>query len=299
MLGENDFKRELGKGICIYPFHESNLKENSYNLTIGQNAWSMGSGKITRRGEGKFTEATSNERRDVVKSINKGQSAIIEDCKKRYLILLPHTTTIVETSEVLGVDHRIGGTIHSKVGIVAQGIGDTSTMLGPCFCGHLMISLHNFTDDVVAFSVGDTFVSLIFYYLETPNAVLKNSNLSGHVDKLSELGIQISKSTREFLLEDWKQDINGIRDKLLKSESYTEYQKKERERGRESIKRYFSTKNIVILLILILALVGAFYLAYRVDRNTADTKWMDRYWVVILTCIIIPIFNGIKSLFDK
>jgi hypothetical protein len=64
MLGENDFKRELGKGICIYPFHESNLKENSYNLTIGQNAWSMGSGKITRRGEGKFTEATSNERMD-------------------------------------------------------------------------------------------------------------------------------------------------------------------------------------------------------------------------------------------
>lgn len=299
MLGKKDFINELGKGICIYPFHEKNIKENSYNLTIGQNAWSLGSSSIIRREEGKYTKPKSGDRKEQFKSINKGQSAIVEDGSNRYLILNPHTTTIVETSEAVGVDNRIGGTIHSKVGIVALGIGDTSTMLGPCFCGHLMISLHNVTDEVVTLPVGDTFVSLIFYYLNTPNDITKNTNMSGHVDKLSELGIQISKKTREFLLEDWKQNIDGIRDRLTRSDDYIKFQNKVKEKKNENIKRIFSLRNIILVIILAVIFLGLFLLSIRMDRISGNSKWMDRFWTIVLTVLIIPLLNFVKNRFDK
>lgn len=299
MLGKNDLNKELGNGICIYPFHENNLKENSYNLTIGQNAWSQGSARVIKRGNGKYVKATAGEKNAQVKTISRGQSAIIEDGKSKYLILLPHATTIVETSEVVGVDYRIGGTIHSKVGTVAQGVGDTSTMLGPCFCGHLMISLHNVTDEIITLPVGDTFVSLIFYHLETPNADIKNSNMSGHVDKLSELGIQINRQTREYLLADWKQNIEGIRDNMIKSESYIEYRKKEKDKKNADIKRYFTMKNILLALTIVVLVIAMGWLAYKLDMNSNDPKWVDRYWMLLCAGFLIPILNCTGKLFDK
>ena len=39
MLSRNDIEREIGKGINIVPLITSNIKENSINLTIGQNGW--------------------------------------------------------------------------------------------------------------------------------------------------------------------------------------------------------------------------------------------------------------------
>ena len=221
MLSRKDIENELGKGINIYPFHYENVKGNSINLTIGRNAWSLGRGKVVQDKNKDWILASKYENGKKNCDILPGKSAIIREGKDNILILLPHTTTLVETSEVVGVDYNIGGTLHSKVGMVAKGIGDISTMLGPGFCGHLMISMHNITDQVIEVKVGETFVSLVFYYLKTPE-VMKNTNVSGHVDKLSELGIQIKPETREYLTADWKMSLNGIREKLIKSEEYKE-----------------------------------------------------------------------------
>ena len=49
MLSRRDIENELGKGINIVPFHAKNLKENSINLTIGQNALTLGSNTIVKR----------------------------------------------------------------------------------------------------------------------------------------------------------------------------------------------------------------------------------------------------------
>lgn len=89
------------------------------------------------------------------------------DSRNQYIVLLPHTTTLIETTEVLGVTNNIGGALHSKVGLVSKGIGHIGTMLGPGYCGHLLIALHNITDDAIAIKVGSTFVSLAFDYLTT------------------------------------------------------------------------------------------------------------------------------------
>lgn len=300
MLSRRDIENELGKGINIVPFHAKNLKENSINLTIGQNAWTLGSNTIVKRTSGKYDIAKSAERKNAnVIELKKGQSAIVGDKNNKYLILLPHTTTIIETSEVLSVSNRIGGTFHSKVGVVNQGIGDTSTMLGPCFSGHLMFSLHNISDEVRTLKVGDTFVSLIFYYLNSPSSEMKNPNMSGHIDKLSEIGIQISKETREFLSEEWKQDIKQVSYKMTESKEYKEYINMRKKERKKEFVNYLSIRNIFLLTLGIGVVVCLAIGSYWLDQKYKTNVWSDRFWTVFVAGIFAPLVCVYGKLFRR
>ena len=299
MLGKKDIERELGKGINIYPFHEKNLKENSINLTLGTNAWTLGDGKVSRESRGKYVLSYPSDKKDSTISYKKGQSAIIKEETDKFLILLPHSTTIVETSEVIAVGNNIGGTFHSKVGIVTQGIGDIGTMLGPCFCGHLMIALHNLTNEVKTLKIGDTFVSLVFHYLDTPSDISKNSNISGHVDKLSELGIHITRETREFLSDDWKMDIKSVSAKMKNSNEYKEYVEKKRNERKKEWVQYVNVKNSLLLFVAVLMvfLLGA--VAYYADSKSKMDVWVDRYWTILIASIVAPLVASLGNLFKK
>lgn len=297
MLSKKDIQKELGKGINIYPLHVGNIKENSINFTTSQNAWALKDGSVIRESKGQY-KVPKVPTKDSIK-ITRGNSAIIEEKNSRYIVLLPQSTTIVETSEVIGVDNYIGGTLHSKVGIVAQGVGDISTMLGPCFAGHLMLALHNTTDEVISLRVGETFVSLVFFYLDTPSAINKNSNISGHVDKLSELGVKIDKTTREYLTADWKLTVEGIRSKLLKDKSYLEYKKEIKEKGRKELLKYFSMRNILLALLIAIILVVLGFVAYAVDDKNKNIIWSERYWTVFISGIAVPLFLKVGTLFKK
>ena len=298
MLSKQDIFKELGKEINIYPLHINNIKENSINLTISKNAWSLGSASIIEKTPRKFCLAPSGMQKRKY-TIFKGGSAIVKAGGKNYLILLPHVTTIVETSEVIGVGNRIGGTLHSKVGVVAQGIGDIGTMLGPNFCGHLMISLHNITDEVISIEVGETFVSLVFYYLNSASKENKNSNISGHVDKLSELGIKIDARTREYLTEDWKCKIDGIRDKLCASDEYKAFRAQLSKNRRSNVLKYFNVRNIALSLVFIVVVVGAGIGANYIDTKAETSVWSDRYWTVISSGIFVPVLLAYRKFFKK
>lgn len=296
MLSRKDIEKELGQGISIFPFHSKNLKENSINLTIGQNAWTLGQGTLIKRASGKFDIANPAEKKNAkVIEFKKGQSAVISEKDGKYLVLLPHTTTIIETSEVIAVSNKIGGTFHSKVGIVNQGIGDTSTMLGPCFSGHLMFSLHNICDEVRTLKVGDTFVSLIFYYLNTASTEMKNPNMSGHVDKLSELGICINKTTREFLLEEWKQDIKQVSYKMIESKEYKEYVNRRKMEEKSAILSFFTIRNTFLLLGGVIFMVFLFLCALHLDKKFSTNVWSDRFWTVF----VAGLFAWFVSLYGK
>lgn len=151
MLSRNNIYKELGKNINIYPFISENIKENSVNLTIGGNSWTKGSGTVYWFGGDVFSLIKGNTKPKDTQHFKSGQNCVFETyCnsksrrrKEKYIILLPHSTTIIETNEVIGIGDKIGGTFHSKVGVVAKGVGHIGTMLGPGFCGHLMISVHN------------------------------------------------------------------------------------------------------------------------------------------------------------
>lgn len=148
MLSRRDIEKELEKGINIVPIIRDNFKENSINLTASQNAWTMGSGTVYWFGGTKFSvhEPTGKKR---AKTFSRGSNCVFWDKQgdqhNSYIVLLPHSTTLIETSEVLGVANNIGGALHSKVGLVSKGIGHIGTMLGPGYCGHLLIALHNIT----------------------------------------------------------------------------------------------------------------------------------------------------------
>ena len=132
---------------------------------------------------------------------------------KNIITLVPHTTTVVYTEEVIALNSKFGGTFHAKVGVVAKGIVFSSTMIGPLYCGHLMVLLQNPTDNPISLNVGDTFISLALYKLRTKlRHETVNSNSGGHVEKLADLGIRPGNGIMKWLDEDWKKDIVKIKE---------------------------------------------------------------------------------------
>lgn len=301
MLSRKDIEKEIGKEINIYPLIESNIKENSVNLTIGRNGWTKVEGKVYWYGEDDFSvENRGNSRKDW--NIQRGHSCIVktnvEKHSKSFLVLMPHATTIVETAEVIGVGNKIGGSLHSKVGVVAKGVGHIGTMLGPGYCGHLMISLHNITDDVIALEVGSTFVSLAFDYLNT-TVERTSATVSGHVDKFSDLGIQIDTSTREYLTQDWKANLDDIRYKMTESESYKKYKKHVKHNKWKNMKNYFSKRNIIAIIAVLLFFVALLILANYVDSFLDKPVWVERFWTVgcsgIVGSVLVGVYNLIRN----
>lgn len=160
-----------------------------------------------------------------------------------------------------------------------------------------MISLHNITDEVISIPVGDTFISIIFHRLDTPSKNDKNPNMSGHVDKLSELGITINKDTREYLLQDWKCNVNNIRDKMTDSPEYKSYKKQIFRNKCKFVLKYVNIKNFVLLLVFAGLLIGGWFGAKHLDGESINTVWMDRYWTIVVTAIVIPILSALTKLF--
>lgn len=297
MLSRRDIEKELGKGINIYPIIRDNFKENSVNLTASQNAWTMGSKTVYYCGDGNFSLSDSKLKKKV-RTLTKGDSCVFEDRGKKYIALLPHSTTLIETTEVIGVESYIGGALHSKVGLVSKGVGHIGTMLGPGYCGHLLVALHNISDELISLKVGSTFVSLAFDYLTT-QVIRTSSTTSGHLDKFPELGILIDEGTRSFLTEDWKSNIDGIREKMLESDAYKDYRRHIRANTWKEIKKYINKRNILALLICVAVFVLLHFIAVKVDARLDNPKWVDRFWNIgcsgILGTILISIFNFMKD----
>lgn len=301
MLSRRDIEKELGKGINIVPIIRDNFKENSINLTASQNAWTMGSGTVYWFGGTKFSvhEPTGKKR---AKTFSKGSNCVFWDRQgdqhNSYIVLLPHSTTLIETSEVLGVANNIGGALHSKVGLVSKGIGHIGTMLGPGYCGHLLIALHNITDEAIAIKVGSTFVSLSFDYLTT-QVMRTSSTVSGHLDKFPELGININEETRSYLTADWKSNIEGIREKMCESEAYKDYKKHIRENSWKELKKYISKRNVVAVFVIAVVIIGIYFGAVMLDKKLESPIWVDRFWNVgfsgIIGSLIIALWNFIKD----
>ena len=287
MLSKQDIIKEMGKGINSHPIHYSNIKENSINLTVSRNAWALKSEKIYVDAQGIFHIGNDSNAKSKYE-IKKGGSSVIKLNGKRILVLLPHQTTIVETSEVISVSNYIGGTFHSKVGVVAMGIGHIGTMLGPNYCGHLMISLHNITDDIVILNVGDTFISLAFHYLDTPVVTKTNSNISGHIDKLAELGIDITKDTREYLTADWKTSFEGVKNHMIQSNGYKAF-RKETKSNNSALKMYINKENIITVLAIILIVVLLGVATYWIDNKRKTNEWVPRFWTLVISGMLVPI----------
>ena len=298
MLSRIDIENELGKGINIYPLKLNNFKENSINLTVSQNAWASCDGTVYWYENDKLSFTPNGDYKKKI-DIKKGCSCILDaNGKRKLMILLPHSTTIVETSEVIAVASNIGGALHSKVGVVAKGIGHIGTMLGPGYCGHLMISLHNITDGIIVLPVGSTFVSLTFDYLisEVPRT---SATTSGHVDKFSELGIKVDETTTTFLTEDWKSTLDGVRDKMTNSDEYIGLQERKKQNRIKKLKEMINKNIVISIIVVIVVFIILYLLAKYADTKCGVPVWVDRFWNVgcsgLICSVLLGIINSINN----
>ena len=225
MLSKIDIEKYIGKGIYIVPFTRDNIKENSINLKLSDKAWTL------------------NPSKNGTRQYNHASLA----CNKNIITLVPHTTTVVYTEEGIALNSKFGGTFHAKVGVVAKGIVFSSTMIGPLYCGHLMVLLQNPTDNPISLNVGDAFISLALYKLRTKlRHETVNSNSGGHVEKLADLGIRPGNGIMKWLDEDWKKDIVKIKEKFAQESEYQE------------IKRKQNQKKLIIAIAIVMALAIGF-----------------------------------------
>lgn len=295
MLSKIDIQNEIGKNINIYPLSLSNIKENSINLSASSYAWTLKGGEIylshsPKKNESPFSLVKTNTHNSPVKISPRCSSVVETNTKEKYIILFPHSTTLIETVEVLSVGNNIGGTYHSKVGLVSQGIGHIGTMVGPNFSGESLIALHNISDDLITIKCGDSFVSVVFHYLDT-SYEKNNPTVSGHTDKFAELGITLSSEESAELNADWKKQPTEIKHKLQESNEYKELQNIIKQQKKEKLKKYLNKKNILSVTFLLVILIGLGLLTFWLDTKNNNTVWGDRYWNVCLSGALVSIIS--------
>ena len=295
MLSKIDIDKELGKGINIYPFNEENIKENSINLSASKYAWSMKRGKCYIDDEGNIHKYNKNNSSREIE-IFKGKSSVKEINGEKYIILLPMSTTLVETQEVIAIDNYIGGTYHSRVGIVSLGIGHNGTMFGPNFSGHSLIAIHNVSEYPLKVKVGDNIVSVVFHYLNTP-IDFPNATNNGHLDKMSRLGIKLNSTEEQFLDKDWKKKINEVREKMNSSEEFKRYKSKLLKRRIKYLLSYINIKNIIKTIVTLCVFGVLLLVCIRIDKANGNNIWVDRYWNIGFSGILVVILQAIFSSF--
>ena len=137
MLSIIDLKKELGNNIYIYPIHIESIKSNSIDLHISKFAWSLTSKKSVYKND--------------------------------YIIIESNDTVLAYSEESIYVSNHIGGSYHSKVTLVSQGAGHIGTSLDAQYIGCSIIAIHNHSKNSLKLKVGSEFVTLQFWYLNTPD----------------------------------------------------------------------------------------------------------------------------------
>lgn len=297
MLSRNDIEQELGKEISIYPLDFKNFKENSINLCASHHAWALQDHTVFYDPHTDCFSVSKAGQRFLSIPLSKGNSAVYTTrTGKQYILLLPNATTLIETEEVLSVGSGIGGTYHSKVGLVSQGIGHIGTMLGPNFSGNSLVALHNHSADVIALPVGKSFVSVVFHYLDTPMTE-KNPTVSGHLDKMAELGINLTEEDREELGADWRTKFESVRDKMMGTREYRLFIEKKKREKTQSIKKYLNKRNLLIALALIILNGFLIAAAFLLNSLFSTDFWTTICWNIIGAGVFATIISRMINMF--
>jgi deoxycytidine triphosphate deaminase len=129
------FKDEIGDRLLICPFEDNSLQASSYDLRVGEDAHSITFGKLYSH----FTE----------------------------LELQPRECVNIKTLEYVALPTNMTGFIHSKVGVVLDGLAHVSTKVDPGFFGNLMIAVYNNANRPLKLSVEKGFCAISFIQLKS------------------------------------------------------------------------------------------------------------------------------------
>ncbi len=251
MLSKIDIENEINKEINIVPFNPENIKEASLNVTASNYAW------------------TYNKERS--------ENAVING----EIILKANKTTLVYTEEIIGIGSKIGGTVHSKVSMAAKGIGHISTTFGPCYCGRFIIPLHNFTNQDITIKVGDTFATLVFFYVKSKK-ITQNHTDPGHGNRLGEWNIHTNEIDK--INPEWSYELKTIKEQLQFDTKYVEFDKKRKH----SLIILRKIKNVFILCLpLLFILCMQFFIK---PKNFDTIHYLCLYFIAIPN-LLLSFFN--------
>lgn len=240
VLSNVDIEYELSKAknIYIYPLDIKKIKGSTYNFKASNLAWSL--------------ETKESLVKDGFITIPKNDSAIIV------------------TEEVIRVSNKIGGTYHSKVKLVKKGLGHIGTTLDPTWQGHSVITVHNHSNDEkgVKIKVGDTFATLMLYYLNKPSDHIQE-NPPNQINQLREF---LTDEETNFFEHPWNTSLEGLRDEFIKQDSYKTLKKKYSKPKR--IRKLVTSIGVIMLFWFIASGIFAHYMKF---------SYWKGFWIFTLT----------------
>lgn len=226
-LSNNDIKRELIKGnnISIHPLKLGNIKGSSINFTASKMAWKVSDKK----------------------------TAVKEDI----ITIPPNDTVCIYTQEAIWISRRIGGTYHPRVTLVSKGLSHISTTLDPGWAGISLVAVNNPTDKEIEIRVGEAFVSIMLYYLNTPSDLNIGENSASRRD----IAGAFEKNDEEDMLlqEQWHRNQYGITTEMLKSKNYKEFEEdelKEITKKKEEKKEFRQTFWYPLVVAIVGGIIG-------------------------------------------
>lgn len=235
MHSEVDIRKDLGKHIGIFPIEEDNIEGSCIILTASSYAW----------------------------SVNKKKSCVEKDIIK----IAAHDTVVIMTEEVVYLDSKFAGYCMTRVSIPPHGIASICTPVKPGWIGHLLITLHNISDqdydfpifkntlqDNVMKSKRNGLVVLTIHKLRS-SSKRSNPKDNARTDLLSHLGITLNQNEMNFVNEFYAANVKALFDRMRKSLEYKEIKKD----LWKNPKRIFAIAYFLILIIIIVFLIVMYW----------------------------------------
>lgn len=273
ILSDVDIARELGENILIFPYKNKNLNGASYNLTASHLAWDLS------------TKQSLYNQKDKI-------------------VIPPKTTALIQTYETVWGSKKIAGSYHSKVGLVSKGLGHISTTLDPDYLGTSLISVynHNEKDDIQLVVGEDSFVTLVFYCVNTESLIGRGDNHpGGRIDILNQNGINPSNDEWRWLHQGFMNSTEALRIEMEKCDDYQQIVK-----TRVSLVKKFSSKKLhlflglsTVIVILALGILSTYRASLETNAWYTPTtftleKSIEAIAVVWITLISNKILNQQK-----
>lgn len=261
VLSNVDVEREILKGnIRISPYDNENVKGSTYNFKASEYAWSI------------------NTKEDLVKD--------------NIIVIPPNDSALIATKEVIWVSKKICGTYHSKVSIVTQGGGHIGTTLDSEWSGHSLITVHNHhKKDYLKIPVNETFVSIMFHYLNRKTTFEQDNN-SSQSDWLKEYIPQCKDPVMAtaYFDESWKKQPKEIKKKMLDDPQYIELDKR-----KSNLRSTLKSISFIFLALFLLSVVT--WLKYKQsDYENFTEFFIDSFFEVGLSGIIVAILVGLYKI---
>lgn len=261
VLSNVDLEKELYKGenIRICPLKVDNIKGSRYNLTASKYAWSIST-----------------------------KENLVKDDK---IVIPPNDSALIATKEVIWTSSKITGTYHSKVSIVSKGGGYIGTILDPEWIGHSLITVHNYhPKDPLEIRVNDTFVSIMFYYLNR-RASIEQTNKPSQLDILYKVipEANVSADGQRYFDESWKSQPRRI---LLKMKTEPDSEYRQLNKGLKGRKKF--NGKLIAFYINTIILACALLLRRYVQEDVIDVTefLLDFFADIVFLYIIVYLFLG-------